>query len=892
MNAQFFRFLCLLRANGAWPWLSALLLSVLVPLTAQAQLTPTATYPYVLEQTPRTPQATVTRTSSYTDVPATIEYVDGLGRPRQTIQVLGAGNAGLDVATTFTEYDPFGRPMQVYKSMPGLNQGGSAWGGFQYDPYGSATGFYKDAYPFNQTYYESSPLDRPAKTIGAGVAWRPGDNGVKTSYGVATANTVIRFKADLVANKLYAYPASGAGSVEYYRVNDISRRVITDEQYNQLIEYTDLQGRLIRRDVLTGAPQNQTLTTAYVYDSYERLAAVIPPKLYDYLVTNALTTDFLFFTDAGFTTPNPVFKDNGYAYQYDARGRLIRKHVASAGWTFLVYDKQDRLVMSQDEQDRPAGNPQNSTYWRYTKYDSQNRVVSTGRTVLTTDAATLRTAFAGQSGNAFPAVVPNNATDVLTQNVYDSYTGNPLPYLTSNPLPLGTPFPSAAAPNATGLLTYSYRRDLVTTTSNYASAYWYDDKGRIVQSRSQNHLGGVDRTDNQFRFNGELLKTVLTHSLGSGVPLSPITKTFTYDHWGRPLGITHAIGTNSPVRLASYAYDGIGRLIQKQLQPPSVAGARLAATSQSISRLGSKGLVLPTEDVAPAYIDLKPDGHYVDVSAPSAVATGYQARLAATAGALQVLDYSYNVRGWLRGINAADSINPYANGRGDVFYLVLDYNQINGTFNRYDGSIGRMRWGGNRDYFYGRVYAYGYDGAGRLSGSEYTGNTGEDYKVSNLTYDRNGNLLTLRRGVSGGIDALTYSYSSGNSLLSVTDASPNTAGFSDGNKTGNDYTYWPDGSLRSDLNRGITQIQYNHLKLPSQLSFSSGKVVSIRYDARGGTKADLGRWRAGSGVPDISSAGAGFITPRSPARLCPAHQWSGKTPASAVAADRGGRWGI
>ncbi|MBC3786170.1 hypothetical protein [Spirosoma utsteinense] len=43
--------------------------------------------------------------------------------------------------------------------------------------------------------------------------------------------------------------------------------------------------------------------------------------------------------------------------------------------------------------------------------------------------------------------------------------------------------------------------------------------------------------------------------------------------------------------------------------------------------------------------------------------------------------------------------------------------------------------GRNRDYFFGRVYAYGYDGAGRLSGSEYTGNTGEDYKVSNLTYE-------------------------------------------------------------------------------------------------------------------------------------------------------------
>ncbi|MBC3786171.1 hypothetical protein [Spirosoma utsteinense] len=79
----------------------------------------------------------------------------------------------------------------------------------------------------------------------------------------------------------------------------------------------------------------------------------------------------------------------------------------------------------------------------------------------------------------------------------------------------------------------------------------------------------------------------------------------------------------------------------------------------------------------------------------------------------------------------------------------------------------------------------------------------------------------------------------------MSDASANTAGFSDGNKSGNDYTYWPDGSLKSDLNRGISQIQYNLLKLPSQLSFSSGKVVTIRYDAQG-TKLSMSSTVAGA----------------------------------------------
>ncbi|AUD02689.1 hypothetical protein CWM47_13085 [Spirosoma pollinicola] len=168
-----------------------------------------------------------------------------------------------------------------------------------------------------------------------------------------------------------------------------------------------------------------------------------------------------------------------------------------------------------------------------------------------------------------------------------------------------------------------------------------------------------------------------------------------------------------------------------------------------------------------------------------------------------------------------------------------------------------------------------------MSGTEYTGNTGEDYKVSNLTYDKNGNLLTLKRGASGGIDQLSYSYNSGNSLLSVTDASANTAGFSDGNKTGNDYAYWPDGSLRSDLNRGISQIQYNLLKLPSQISFSSGKVVSIRYDALG-TKLSLSSTVGGATTQRDYVAGVyQYLTPAGGSRALAevAHEEGRYTPA-------------
>jgi RHS repeat-associated protein len=110
--------------------------------------------------------------------------------------------------------------------------------------------------------------------------------------------------------------------------------------------------------------------------------------------------------------------------------------------------------------------------------------------------------------------------------------------------------------------------------------------------------------------------------------------------------------------------------------------------------------------------------------------------------------------------------------------------------------------------------------------------------VTGLFYDPNGNILNLtrREGNSAAIDVLTYSYSvvsSGtNKLIRVSDTG-NAQGFTDGNTSGNDYAYWLDGSLKQDLNKGITSITYNYLKLPQRITFSNGRTVDYQYDALG-----------------------------------------------------------
>jgi hypothetical protein len=87
------------------------------------------------------------------------------------------------------------------------------------------------------------------------------------------------------------------------------------------------------------------------------------------------------------------------------------------------------------------------------------------------------------------------------------------------------------------------------------------------------------------------------------------------------------------------------------------------------------------------------------------------------------------------------------------------------------------------------------------------------------------------------IDNLTYSYSSstGNQLINVSDASLNTAGFNP-NISGNPYVYDNNGNLINDPKRGTAgvTISYNVLNKTDKISFTgTSKYIRYTYDASG-----------------------------------------------------------
>nr|GFC42243.1 hypothetical protein [Tanacetum cinerariifolium] len=240
----------------------------------------------------------------------------------------------------------------------------------------------------------------------------------------------------------------------------------------------------------------------------------------------------------------------------------------------------------------------------------------------------------------------------------------------------------------------------------------------------------------------------------------------------------------------------------------------------------------------------------------------------------QQVDYGYNIRGWLTGLNEdfVTGVVPAATSL-DLWGMQLSYNcGFQSQF--YNGNISGQKWRGKRDGI-ARAYGYGYDGANRLLFGDYVAQSAtgtwsveqQHYGLAGMRYDENGNIMALqRRGLLenatrttpqlfGTVDNLTYAYA-GNRLQAVDDkvssnellrpatyhgAPASLAGdFQEQNvQQAQEYTYDDNGSLLSDINKGIIGIVYNHLNLPTQVNFSTQDFIEFRYAANGQKVAKL-----------------------------------------------------
>ena len=437
-----------------------------------------------------------------------------------------------------------------------------------------------------------------------------------------------------------------------------------------------------------------------------------------------------------------------------------------------VYDKADRLIFVQD------GNLKGQGRWRFTIPDALGRTVLSGlcSEPLPVDGSAVEAEFTGSGSYKGYAVKVGgtvralSGSRLLTVNYYDNYD-----FLGKNGFPA---YAYDSSMESSGYGTKSDARGMLTGSvtglagdgaGQLYSVVYYDRRSRPVQRQSSNSLGGKETEYTAYNFTGQPTRLRHVHT-AQGKAARTEVRTYSYDHAGRLLTVKHKLDALGEVTLVNNVYDDLGRLQSKSLH-------------------GS---------------------------------------------AVNKQTYAYNIRNWLTGVS------------GSKFTQNLYYNTGNGVV-KYNGSISSMTWkSGNESTV--RGYKFTYDGLDRMLNATY----GETASIStnanrfseNVTgYDKNGNIKSLQRygqtGASayGLLDNLTYTLT-GNQLSCVEDAvstaayGTNTA-FVNGASVAGEYAYDANGNLTKDLNKGITDIQYNVLNLPSTVSFSDGSTITYTYGADG-----------------------------------------------------------
>ncbi|QEC77273.1 DUF6443 domain-containing protein [Mucilaginibacter ginsenosidivorax] len=792
--------------------LATLLITICISSTSFAQ---SPDQNYVISKVSRVSglmdDATLTTASSdKSKVQTIIQYVDGIGRPIQTI-LSKASPLGYDIVTT-QGYDSYGREVKHY--LPYVPSTGTA-GNYRSDALTSAQAAFYNTPPsgivqipsstqiaYGETRFETSPLNRAVEQGAPGLSWKIG--GGHTGTFTYSSNT----SSDAV--KLWVLNTSGSGASYSGSYGDgkLTKTITVNENGNSLIEFKDIDSRVICRKVQSGA--STFLVTDYVYDDLGRLRYVIPP------LPTASGANSAVVLPSTFDETTTVFLNFFYGYHYDDLDRPTEKKIPGQGWQYLVYDKMDRPIMSQDPNQKTLG------YWIVTKYDALGRIVMTGELTSSSTRSSFQAAADASTNNvwedftnattnygythvSYPDISPGTGKKALTISYYDNYD------VLSNP----SVNPNSAifsAPSSTIDSLDKFPRSLITAsltnilgTGNYIfSVNHYDKDARVVRTISQHFQGSIlaynkyNTRDNQYSFQGKSTQSIRRHYLpASSSPQVTILTAVSYDHMNRPL------------------------LNQQQYTTPTITGLLVTISKSDYNEIGQ----LKTKHL-----------HNTTAGTPT------------NSGFLQHIDYRYNSRGWITRINDASNINytdETFTSQLDIFSENLDYDQITnglGGTAQYNGNISNIKWQTKlptsvtltQEY---KGYLFTYDPLNRLTNAAYKAQTVANNSAYDETtsYDELGNILTLTRknGASSTLNNLAYSYTiagtRSNKLLSVTDSGIEAM-------TSN-YTYDSNGNLLTDSYKTIAAtnpIVYNERNLPSLVTITTGsKTLTYRYDAAG-----------------------------------------------------------
>ncbi len=621
-----------------------------------------------------------------------------------------------------------------------------------------------------------------------------------------------------------------------YLTGSLIKSITYDHKKKRTLTYTDFNGRTVLKKVQlaemgAGLEENGYmgwLSTYYVYDDFGQLRSIVTPKAVKYLIGQ------------NWIWPNGiVYNSLCFYYHYDEKGRVIVKHSPAAGELHYIYDTKDRLIFTQDQKQRAANN------WNFMMYDEFNRVVLSGigsssmnreqlqnqclnNGIVTSVNAYLGSLISFKVDNSLPL---NLLTNIVYNKAhfYDNYNyatvknfdNNYQFAATNDPYVLSTSKTNRVNGFETGTITRVIDKNHDDGNPNNDKFLnvtgYFDEKGKPIQTLSDNIKNGVNVSTIQYNFSGVVLSTHSISNIPSGNYVKiATTNQYEYNSRRQLISFSKDINNTGFKKISSLEYDAYGRIKQKILSP--------------------------------------------DYN------NGY---------GLETLKYDYNIRGWLTGINKDYALqsNSALGQWSNYFGLYLGYDNKDNAFasKQLNGNLTGVLWKTQGDNM-PRKYDYEYDNAGRFIKANFNekesptstnwNSVKMNFTVDNITYDDNSNLLSMwQKGKIIGnanpvyIDKLAYKYKQvggaewSNQLESVFDASTEVNVTENGtngdfkDKTygvnDSDYQYDENGNMTIDNNKDITTttggagIIYNYMDKPQKIIIKNKTEIEFTYNADG-----------------------------------------------------------
>jgi RHS repeat-associated protein len=709
---------------------------------------------------------------------------DGLGRPIQTIIRKPFNVAEKKDQVMHHSYDAFGREKRqllpfAKTEVDPINNGKftrKVWTNLR-ETY-NALNLNVEQFLYSEIDYEESPLSRVKGSRSEGNNWI-GKNKGTTISSALYSSTLTRWTIGYTA----ALPTiSGT-----YSSNTLSVETATDEDGNVVTIYTDFDGKAIMK-------VDKTIQTVYVYDDLNRLRFEIPQKALTAVAAN------------GNVLSQQIADELCTRYEYDDDGRLIVLKKPGVGETHYVYDRFDRIVLTQDANKRAQGK------WIFTKYDPAGREIQSGQmnSAYTSGGlpanytrAALQALADLTSGLSDPFLNYLLQTTVSRHSQYVSTFTNATVFIwyyfdsydfTSETFVVGTNYgahDAVQSKNVTGLLTGT--KALLSDNINSSETFnFYNSRGELIQVKKTLPDYSTSTTTMHYDFKGRMIASEHVHGSNKTV------KKYQYDTWDRIMFVHHRINSSASfTKIAEYRYDDLGRVSSKVLG---------------------------------------------NMSHP--------------------VNYEYNIRGWVTGINKAYCVDK---SLGYFFGEEIFYDK-GYTTTYLDGKIAGIQWRskGTSDELRSYGYEYTY---GRMTGAEYRqknqgtttpydwNKTVKDFTTT-VSYDPNGNIESMTHmGVNRTkqiitLDDLVYNYlPNSNRLKNIVENAPDAEakdpdehnGYGDfrDNLTISmntpDYSYDANGNIASDKNRNADIITNDWFVLnkPTLVEYENGNQIHYLYDALG-----------------------------------------------------------